>query len=95
MVIDDDASVITLLESALGKRGYSVVSASDAFTAAQTCAREKPDLVLLDFVLPAADVGDFYTFSSYETTGTWYNQTAGLNEAETVTSNYAAGQRGR
>jgi two-component system response regulator VicR len=55
MVIDDDASVITLLESALRKRGYAVVSASDAFTAAQACAREKPDLVLLDFVLPAAD----------------------------------------
>lgn len=54
-VIDDDPGIVALLERHLRARGYETASAGDGMTAAQVCAREKPDLVLLDFYIPAAD----------------------------------------
>lgn len=54
-IVDDDPGCVQLLERFLGKRGYEVASSSNGLTAAQDGAREKPDLILLDFVIPAAD----------------------------------------
>jgi DNA-binding response OmpR family regulator len=54
-IIDDDASVVQILEQFLRKRGYEVGSSTDGMTAAQACAKFMPDLLLLDFIIPAAD----------------------------------------
>ena len=54
-VIEDDADLFALLKYNLSKEGFSVVGAQTGRGAAELCRREKPDLVLLDIMLPDAD----------------------------------------
>ena len=54
-VIEDDADLFALLKYNLSKEGFVVVGAQTGRGAAELCRREKPDLVLLDIMLPDAD----------------------------------------
>jgi DNA-binding response OmpR family regulator len=54
-VIEDDADLFALLKYNLSKEGFIVVGAQTGRGAADLCRREKPDLVLLDIMLPDAD----------------------------------------
>jgi DNA-binding response OmpR family regulator len=54
-VIEDDADLFALLKYNLSKEGFAVVGAQTGRGAAELCRREKPDLVLLDIMLPDAD----------------------------------------
>jgi CheY-like chemotaxis protein len=55
LVIDDDSMIIDLLKLRLGELGHQVSVAMDAYGAAGAAAREKPDLITLDFQMPAGD----------------------------------------
>lgn len=52
LVIDDNPSIVKLLARSLTLEGYDVVSANDGEDALNKFAKEKPDLVLLDLMLP-------------------------------------------
>jgi len=52
LVVDDDPEIVTMLSLRLGKRGYRVVSATDGNAAVTTAQRERPDLVVLDVMMP-------------------------------------------
>jgi DNA-binding response OmpR family regulator len=52
LVVDDDPEIVTMLSLRLGKRGYRVVSATDGNAALAAAARERPDLVVLDVMMP-------------------------------------------
>ena len=52
LVVDDDPEIVTMLTTRLGHRGYQVSSASDGHRALELARREKPDLVLLDVMMP-------------------------------------------
>ncbi len=52
LVVDDDPDIVKLLSRQLSQEGYEVVVASDAYHAIQTILREKPDLIILDIMLP-------------------------------------------
>ncbi len=52
LVIDDDIHIGNLLEEALSREGYSVLRAYSGTEAALILQREKPDLILLDLMLP-------------------------------------------
>jgi DNA-binding response OmpR family regulator len=54
-VIEDDADLFALLKYNLSKEGFAVIGAQTGRGAAELCRREKPDLVLLDIMLPDAD----------------------------------------
>jgi DNA-binding response OmpR family regulator len=54
-VIEDDADLFALLKYNLSKEGFLVVGAQTGRGATELCRREKPDLVLLDIMLPDAD----------------------------------------
>ena len=54
-VIEDDADLFALLKYNLSKEGFAVVGAQTGRGAAELCRRERPDLVLLDIMLPDAD----------------------------------------
>jgi len=54
-VIEDDADLFALLKYNLSKEGFAVVGAQTGRGATELCRREKPDLVLLDIMLPDAD----------------------------------------
>ncbi len=53
LVVDDDKDVVQMLTSLLRKAGYDVVVAVDALQAVTRAHRDKPDMILLDIVMPA------------------------------------------
>ncbi len=55
LVVEDEKEIQDLLAHYLRKEGFSPVLASDGETAIIKAKREKPDLVLLDILLPKAD----------------------------------------
>jgi DNA-binding response OmpR family regulator len=54
LVVDDDACIRRLLSSMLGRQ-FEVIVAMDAVGAVSSARRERPDLVILDFGLPAGN----------------------------------------
>lgn len=55
LVVDDDKEVVRLMRAYLEQAGYEVLVAYDGDTAVHTLRREKPDLALLDLMLPGKD----------------------------------------
>lgn len=52
LVVDDDIQIGNMLEEALGKNGYSVLRAYSGTEALLLLQSRRPDLVLLDLMLP-------------------------------------------
>ena len=52
LVVDDDPEIVTMLNTRLTKRGYKVATAGDGHKAIEIAKREKPDVVLLDVMMP-------------------------------------------
>jgi twitching motility two-component system response regulator PilH len=52
LVVDDSKTELYHLSDLLGKRGYSVRTAENGDEALRRLADEKPDLVLMDVVMP-------------------------------------------
>ena len=52
LVVEDESALITLLHYNLEREGYRVVEATDGEEALLLATEEKPDLVLLDWMLP-------------------------------------------
>jgi two-component system alkaline phosphatase synthesis response regulator PhoP len=55
LVVDDDKEIVRLMTSYLQASGYEVLAAYNGETALHTIRRERPDLVLLDLMLPERD----------------------------------------
>ena len=55
LVVDDDKEVVRLMRAYLEQAGYKVLAAYDGETAVHMLRREKPDLLLLDLMLPDRD----------------------------------------
>ena len=55
LVVDDEADIVDLTMLILEQQGYSVISASNGDDAIEKAASEKPDLILLDLLMPGKD----------------------------------------
>jgi DNA-binding response OmpR family regulator len=55
LVVDDDKQIVRLVKTYLEQAGYSVLTASDGENALRIIRRERPDLVVLDLMLPERD----------------------------------------
>ena len=55
LVVGDDPATLRYVRGALAGAGYAVVVTSDPADLPRILAAERPDLVLLDLVLPGAD----------------------------------------
>jgi DNA-binding response OmpR family regulator len=55
LVVDDEPKIVKLTRDYLEKDGYRVVSAADGPAALAAARRERPDLVVLDLMLPGID----------------------------------------
>ncbi|MCY9373718.1 MULTISPECIES: two-component system response regulator PhoP [Bacillus] len=55
LVVDDEESIVTLLQYNLERSGYNVITASDGEEALKKAETEKPDLIVLDVMLPKLD----------------------------------------
>ncbi|NJN98895.1 MAG: response regulator transcription factor [Anaerolineales bacterium] len=58
LVVDDDKQIVRLVQSYLERAGHQVLTAYDGETALHTIRRERPDLVVLDLMLPDRDGWD-------------------------------------
>jgi DNA-binding response OmpR family regulator len=52
LVADDEPNIVISLEYLLKREGYTVLIARDGQEAFETIVRERPDLVLLDVMMP-------------------------------------------
>jgi two-component system KDP operon response regulator KdpE len=52
LVIEDEESTRDLLQRSLSKAGYEIVAAPDGKSALKILANSRPDLILLDLMLP-------------------------------------------
>lgn len=52
LLVDDDEALITVFSTALEKAGYAVITANSGQNGINKAKSEKPDLILLDQVLP-------------------------------------------
>jgi putative two-component system response regulator len=52
LIVDDESAARTALESLLRREGYEVRDASDGPSALHECAKFRPDLILLDILMP-------------------------------------------
>jgi len=59
MVIDDEKRLVSLVDSYLTQEGYHVVSANNGLEALPIASREKPDLIILDLMMPEMDGYEF------------------------------------
>ena len=55
LVIDDEAAIVRLVRAKLQTDGYTVVSAGNGETGLQLVEDERPDLVILDVMMPGMD----------------------------------------
>ena len=55
LVVDDEQDVVRLIEFRLVKEGFEIVSCGDGQTALSLADSEKPDLVILDLMMPLMD----------------------------------------
>lgn len=55
LIVDDEESIVDLLEFNLQKEGYKVLKAYDGIAAVDIAISQKPDLMLLDIMIPRLD----------------------------------------
>lgn len=58
LVVDDEEDVLNVLEKRLSGAGYSVIKANNGNDAIAVARRERPDLILLDILMPKMDGGE-------------------------------------
>ena len=84
LVVDDKANVRTLLREYLTEQGYRVVVAENGRLALFTARQEKPDLILLDIMMPEMDGTDFMRVYRKEANAPIILLTAKLEETDKV-----------
>ena len=55
LIVDDEKMILNLLSHNLSKEGYNVIEATDGVEAVNIALEKKPDLILLDVMLPKLD----------------------------------------
>ncbi|MDP3791427.1 MAG: response regulator [Candidatus Omnitrophota bacterium] len=55
LVVDDEVQLVEMLKMRLEATGYGVVCAYDGQEALEKAKKEKPDLIILDLMLPKMD----------------------------------------
>jgi DNA-binding response OmpR family regulator len=55
LIVDDEPNIVLSLQFLMKKAGYNVRTATDGEQALAEIAREKPDIVLLDVMMPKVD----------------------------------------
>ena len=69
LVVEDEEILLTALTEELLQEGFEVVGAKDGMEGVEKAASEKPDLILLDLVMPRLDgIGALKQMKENETT---------------------------
>ena len=60
LVVDDEPVLRTIVREILDEEGYAVIEAADGGAVLEIMARERPDLVLMDVMMPGIDGREAY-----------------------------------
>ena len=60
LVVDDEPVLRAIVREILHEEGYAVIEAADGRVMLEIMARERPDLVLMDVMMPGVDGRDAY-----------------------------------
>lgn len=55
LIVEDEKDIARVLQMRLKKEGYKTTIAMDGLTAVQTTHKAKPDLIILDLMIPGGD----------------------------------------
>ena len=55
LIVDDEKNIVDILRFNLRKEGFATIEAYDGEQAVELALSEKPDLILLDVMLPKMD----------------------------------------
>lgn len=55
LVVDDEAYILQILEFSLGAEGFDVITANNGEIAVEKALQNKPDLIVLDIMMPVLD----------------------------------------
>ncbi|MFA6358161.1 MAG: response regulator [Candidatus Omnitrophota bacterium] len=55
LIVDDEPHIVTMLENRIKHAGYEVITAIDGQEGLSKAQKEKPDLIILDLMLPKLD----------------------------------------
>jgi len=53
IIVEDELDTVKVLAKRLSSKGFEVVTAADAYQGITLALKEKPDLIILDLMLPA------------------------------------------
>lgn len=84
MVVDDEKRLVSLVESYLTQEGYRIVSAYNGREALTVAQKEKPDLIVLDVMMPEMDGYEFMRQHRAETNTPIIMLTARVDDDEKV-----------
>jgi len=84
LIVDDNPSVRTLVRDYLSEQGFRVVVADNGQNALYIARHEKPDLILLDIMMPEMDGYQFITAYRKESDAPIILLTAKLEETDKV-----------
>jgi DNA-binding response OmpR family regulator len=59
LIVDDEPTIVTIVEDLLQIKGFDVLSAGNAVEAEQAIKAHRPDLILLDVMMPGVSGFDF------------------------------------
>ena len=55
LVVDDEVYILHILDFSLGAEGFEVITANNGELAIEKAKQEKPDLIVLDIMMPVLD----------------------------------------
>jgi len=59
MVVDDEPDILAMVEMILNRKGYEAILAEGGAEALELLKKTKPDLILLDLMMPGMDGTEF------------------------------------
>ena len=59
LLVEDDPDILAMMVMTLGGEGYRVATAEDGAEALAAARRERPDLIILDLMLPRMNAMEF------------------------------------
>ena len=69
LVVDDEPEIVALIKKRLETSGYAVITASDGAECMKKVHEDRPDLILLDIVMPNQDgLSTFYQLKNDDST---------------------------
>jgi len=55
LIVDDEPSILNILDFSLGAEGYEVIQASDGAKAYEMAIEQHPDMIVMDVMMPIMD----------------------------------------